>query len=221
MGGANFARGFTSGTAAVAMLVLVVGCAPGKWDRSVATEIVTPDIVWDDGPPAGEWEANEFVKAARAAELGIVLAQNSHDYTIEQLTDHVAPDFIAWLYENDLHMLDVGVRVPQINPGPLPLGVMSVTETADGADVEFCSPSGKWAVYADHPNPDVDPKNGVTTTISMVRTEDGAILLTETGGVLTECDATGIAVGRFSPEPELPDEVPIDAVRPPLGYEKE
>src|SRR6186713_2125835 len=83
---------------AAAVCLTLAGCTPDpKWDPDIPTVVKTPEIVWDNGAPAGEFEDDDAVVALRSALLGMGLALNSHDYTIAQLTDFVGAEHISWM----------------------------------------------------------------------------------------------------------------------------
>jgi len=192
------------------------GCTPApQWDPDQPTILETPEVVWENGPPSGEFESHEAVIAARAANLGISLASNNHDYTIAQLTDYVGADYIEWLYDGDV--ADTNTGYPTVDPGPYPEVVIGVTEAGDRAEVVFCSSSKDWYISKDHPEPSVDVIHEVAYV--MQRDESGNYKL-ETIDLLTgrDCDYSEVAIGYFSPAPELPVSVPAESVRPPLGY---
>ena len=201
------------------MALLLSGCSPQQWDPDVATVVETPDVVWEDGPPAGDLEADESVVAARAAMIGVALAQNHHDYTISQLTDHVSPEYIVWLYESDIDQLSNGQ--PEVNPGPMPSVALETTDTARGVDVVFCGSIADWIVSESNPESSLNTEDTFELTYSMEKDDDGSLVLVDLDFYGTDCDLSTAAVGRFSPEPELPEDVPVDSVRPPIGYEAE
>lgn len=209
-----------SAVVAAAALVLA-GCATPAQEqqRSEApTEIETPEIVWEAGPPQGEFESDPAVVAARAANLGMALARNAHDFTIDQLTDYVDSDYIEWMYENDLKEVKAGS--PELYPGPVPLSVTEVVDNGETTDVVFCALTSDWIISADHPEASVDLGNASELTFSMRPDDDGTFVLVDVAVALKECDASQAAVGRFSPAPVLPESVPVDSVRPPTGYQE-
>ena len=190
----------------LAITVPLTGCS-GESDPTV---VETPEIEWQDGPPADE---GRFVDAARAADLGFAIAYNAHDFTVAQLTDSMSREMTILYYEafEPAHLFAI--------PGPSPATVISVTENATGAEVILCEFSVGWAVSADDPEPRLDLTAGTETTYTVVTAESGDLIVDHVQPSGLACDATGAAVGYFEPAPTIPQKLTKSDVRAPLGYE--
>jgi hypothetical protein len=201
--------------AVAAVSVLLSGCQTQPPAPSPSAEgptvIETPAIVGDT-VSASPLESDEWVVAARAADLGSLLAMNSADFTIEQYTSTrseltAKDEFLAWRGAN------VGSEnAPFMWPGPSVLLPLSVDVDDDGATVSFCNGSNYWA------DGDSALVDGRVTDFRMVR--DGSrILISYRSVSTTVCDATAAAIGRFDPVPAQLGPLEESDVRPPLGMD--
>lgn len=201
---------------AVALVAVAIGvlalaaCDPGGGP----TVAPTPDIVWEPSEPTGPLEGDPYVQAVRAANLGWVLANNTRDFTIAQLTDTTTVEQIDAYFQRFLQTR--GERNPEAVaiPGPVPSSVISVTEHADGngADVVMCDVIGEWFVSEEHPEATIDDVRPSVTVYSVI--DDGGVLKVDAlSGGEGECESTGISVGRFDPAPEPSS----GDLRPPLS----
>jgi len=190
--------------------VLLAGCTPTTPDGPT----VIPDpAIEAEIEPTSALESDPWVQAARAADLGYILAANGGDFSIAQYTstrsERVAKlEFGAW---KTSYVTNGGE--PRMVPGPSVLLPIDVVEESDGATVRFCDASSDWFVSDGHPEADFDLAKGVVTEFRL--TGDG--LLDSRSPSTTACDATGAPVGRFDPVPQLPTSITEADVRPPLG----
>lgn len=199
--------------AAVAIVALLAGCTPQPPLPSPSPEgptVVATPAIDGDAITASPLESDEWVVAARAADLGSTLAMNLADFTIEQYTSTrseltAEKEFIAW------RGATVGTgKPPVVSPGPSVLLPLSVDVDTDGATVHFCNGSGFWL------EGDSALLDGRVTDYRMVR--DGSRILIDHRAASTEpCDATGAAVGRFDPAPAPLGPLEESDVRQPIS----
>ena len=193
---------------ALAVTALLAGCTPS----SEPTVLPSTEIDWLDSAPADD---DPYAAAARAADLGSVLAWNAHDFTITQLTSTVTPELAAAYYENFQPLQRL------VFPGPRPSSVISVVEndSGDGAQVVLCRVSKGWQLSSDETRPIADLTAGTETTYTVVTSSAGSLVVSAEQPSGIACDATSAAVGYFEPTPVIPDKLENDDVRPPIGYE--
>jgi hypothetical protein len=99
--------------------------------------------------------------------------------------------------------------------------VIDVTQTASGAEVRLCMASAEWYIEAGHPEPIVDLTiDGTISRRTVVETPDGALKVDEVIASNAPCDASGIAVGRFDPQPELREAISERDIRKPLFLDR-
>ncbi len=188
---------------AATLLVLLAACQPSPdpdpTEDPRPSVIATPKLT-EAASSTSPLESDEFVTAARAADLGFTLAANNADFTIEQFTStrplSVQRDqYRAWAST----YLGTGQEAP-ISLGPSVLLPLSVTDAADGAGtvVEFCRADGALeaadassASFAGH-----------VVRMTIVAADDGTLQLEGSQGSTTECDATGASVAFFDPAPQ-------------------
>ena len=196
----------------LASALALAGCSPTNVPADTTPTVVdTPRIDWQNGAPS---ETDLYVQAARAADLGTVLAWNAHDFTIEQLSSTVTPGLAAFYFER---FEPVERRA---YPGPRPSTVVEVTENAagDGALVVLCRVSEDWRVSVEHPQPEVDLTTGTETTYTVISSESGDLVVSNVEASGAVCDASSASVGYFWPTPNVPDLAETEDVRAPIGY---
>ncbi|MCU1406041.1 MAG: hypothetical protein JWQ43_2344 [Glaciihabitans sp.] len=210
------ARGWAVGLVSIGLVAALAGCSADE--PRVASVIETPGIVVEERGTS-PLESDEYVEAARAAELGETLANNFGDFTIAQLTD--THDYVQieqlWDSYKDAYV-DTDADV-LLYPGPpiwLPISVEQ-NGTGDGATIVVCDASATgWAITRESPSATYDLSVGVIRNITMETMDDSGQLRYTSSGTNTPCDATGAPVGRFKPAPVVPDEITADDVQRPL-----
>jgi hypothetical protein len=195
-------------------LAVVVGCTPQPVPSPTPepdpsrVPWVMPDIVGEtvsDSP----LESDEWVIAARASELGVVLASNAADFSIEPLRSTLTADSAREQFRHFISR-STGDDLPLTWPGPailLPLEVE--VRDAVHVTVRFCDGSDYWI--------DEDASRlarGVLGTVSLERTADG-IRRTSRSTSRDRCDATGAPIARFDPAPVPLGPLTEDDVVPP------
>ena len=181
--------------------------------------IPTPDIVWEqDG--TSPLEDDPFVVAARASELGYVLAANSLDFTIEQFTStrserRALLEFGYW--EGSYITLEGD---PVAYPGPsilLPISVEPNAAGDGGAVIEFCDASGPFIITESQAVARYDVTQGHPSTWTLETDPvSGVLEVVDKRGSQASCDASGAPVGRFDPAPERRESIEASDVRAPL-----
>jgi hypothetical protein len=191
------------------LAIVLTSCMP-----SGPTQLETPAIVWDPAAPVMD---DPYAEAASEYVLGWVLAQNSADFTIEQLTSRATDRRIEDIYDQFVSAYVNVDSEPRTYVGPLPHTVIDVTETAGGAEVRVCYASAKWYVEIGHPEPSVDlTVDGTTTTLVMVTTPEGELKVDEVRSTNSACDVSDIAVGTFDPQPAIRETISERDIRKPL-----
>lgn len=193
------------------LVLALAGCTP-----TGPGVVETPKVVTEsDGTSA--LESDEFVVAARAADLGEAVAWNAADFSIEQISSTHTATLVASMYKSFDATYVLHGEAPTILPGPsvwLPLGV---TPVGGGATVDVCDASKNWVITAGHETPTYDLAAGTKLTIDLVKDSSGAIVLAERRPSTEECDATGALVQRFDPVPTLPKSITAGDVRGPIS----
>lgn len=194
---------------AAVVAVTLAGCTP----TAEPSVINTPEIEWQTEAPV---ENDRYAEAARAADLGAVLAWNFHDFTIEQLSSTVTPELAEAYYENFQPLQRLTF------PGPRPSSVISVTENSagDGASVLVCRVSQGWLMTNEEPRPVADLAAGTETTYVVVTSDSGNLVVESEQPSGLSCDATEAAIGYFTPAPTIPKKIASADVRAPIGYRK-
>jgi hypothetical protein len=195
----------TRGAAAAAITVTLIGVLGlSACESPGPTEVPTPAIVWETPEPTGAPYDDPYVQAAYAASLGFVIASNSADFTVSQLTGTTTAKRIDEMYQAHIARFGTDNQNPIVYVGPPPRSVISVEENADGsgAVVRMCDISGEWYVSADHA--DATTEGVAPLSLRLVVVDDGGTLKLDEvlGGDVAECDASDAAIGRFEPEPE-------------------
>jgi hypothetical protein len=174
-------------------------------------------------PATSPLEADKFVSAARAADLGRALAWNALDFTLSDLTSTNS----ARTVENQYDTVEASyVNVdgsPQVRPGPdiwLPVDV-TPNAAGDGADIVVCRVQKDWILSADHAEATFEITDGRLYTQSIVTDEASGRLVydgdsPEPGD---DCDATGAPVERFTPVPEIPKEITEGDITKPASVD--
>ena len=202
---------------AVALLALA-GCdgppEPTETVDAGPTVVVTPDLtgpVTSDSP----LESDPWMSAVRAADLGVVLAQNHADFTIEQFTSTRVSGLAFTTYRRWTDRVADSGKPHEPILGPYPMRPISVAPTPDGsgATVVVCEVSSAL----DAPDPLTAPlTNGGIRTYLLVTGDDGALLVESASNSATTCDATGATVGLFDPPPVSLGLLTESDVRAPL-----
>ncbi len=190
----------------------LTGCQP------VATELATPDITWISESES-PLDSDPWLEAARAADLGLRLAYNAQDFTISQLTSTHSASSVQAIYEVFILRFVDGGATPQAFPGPAIWLPLEIVESEDGkqADVTVCNASESWLITAEG-EATFELTNGRESTFRMGEDQQsGKVIVLETLGSSRVCDATGAAIGRFDPEPTVPETITESDVRAPLG----
>jgi hypothetical protein len=207
------------GLAAATALLLAVGVA-GCSDPNLPSDIPTPEISWDPAPP--EIPDDPFAQVVFDYLVASALANNVHDFSIEQLSAVATEGRIIAMYENFLEdHVSSHKDFWQVQLGPAPFVFGEITTRPDGgAEVAICYASrDRWEISVKQPEPHVSgDKTGTVLTFVLV-TEDGVPKVSGTTGVLSECDATGVSYGTFAELPQTRDNLSESDVRPPIGYE--
>lgn len=213
------------GTLAITAIagLLLVGCspepAPGPTEEPGGEQPQgTPTVVWEDGEPSGGLEDDPYVQAARAEDTGYLMAMNAQDFSIPEFTSTHSAEDAQEFYEFHVEEFVEGGGMPVVFPGPsirLPLEVRE-NATGDGADVVFCDASVDWAMTAEFPEPAYDLEAGETITITVVTDPDtGDLVFGSEDRTGEPCDATGAPIGRFDPQPVIPDSISLEDVTAP------
>jgi hypothetical protein len=198
-------RGLAVALAAAALLL--AGCAPAAPARPAV-----PTVHWTSAP-ASPLDADPAVKAARAADLAAAVASVLWDYSRADLRATETPELISDEYHGYRSRF-LGHPDPVVARGPSIWLPMSVTPTAEGADVVVCDASRDWTVRKGH-TPSYDLASGLRTTIHLTGTA-GSYKADAITGSGFACDATGARVGSFVPKPEIPA-ISEEDVRAPKG----
>lgn len=195
------------------VVLMLVGCVsvspvPTPTPTGDPSREPTPEIVGET-VTSSPLESDRWVIAARAADLGYILAVNSGDFSIAQFVKTRSAEvaqrqFEAWADQN----LDTG-KIADTYPGPsvlIPLEVV-VSDDGLGAEVSFCHATGYWTDGAALEN----------SRVSRYRMQltDGAIVFDTLVATDTACDATGAAIATFDPAPVREAALTASDVTPP------
>ena len=210
----RFSRG--PGVAApIVAALLIAGCVPSAPSQTNGAS--SPPIEYRAPAVVGETvsesplESDEWVIAARAAQLGYVLAANSADFSIEPFVSTFTTRGAYLAYSTFLYRAVGGDRVPFTWSGPtilIPIAVEPVDEST--AKVWFCDGSDFLATGDTN-----DLLNGVEIIITLERV-NGEIRESSSARSLDGCDATGAPIAMFDPAPTpLGSITKADVVPPP------
>ncbi len=220
-------RGVAAVVVAAGVLV-VSGCGEPS-----PTVMESPRIVWQDGrAPDSPLEADPWVQAMRARDLGVSMAWNSGDFTIRQLTDYESDEDVARIVEYYVVQGDD----PSVDVGPMPFEPLAVTELPDGsaAAVRACFLEKSMSEHATEPwIYDVfgEPERVATIGVWFWGFEEGTgerhrldsddprieeFDESVTDGEDEECDPESVPFGLYDPEPQLPEAPVTKPVRAPL-----
>lgn len=207
--------------AGIALAALLAGCG-----APAASPGDGPDAPADDTPASIQWEtegtsdleSDPYVIAARAEDTGYLLAVNAQDFSLPEFTStHTAADAQEF-YDFFVEEFVDGGAAPILFPGPSIWLPLEVTENAagDGADVLLCDASLDWTLSAEYPEPSYDLTAGETLVITIVTDPDtGELVFGGEDRQGEPCDATGAPVGRFVPQPVVPESISLEDVTAP------
>ena len=220
-------RGVTAVFVATGVL-MVSGCG-----EPVPTVMEPPRIVWQDGKaPDSPLEADPWVQAMRARDLGVTMAWNTGDFTIRQLTDYESDEFVVDMAERYVAHGDD----PSVYVGPMPFEPLAVTELPDGSAAAVRACFLYWSMSKHATEPwiyDVfgEPERVATIGVWYLGFEEGTgerhsldsddprieeFDESVTEGEDEECDPDSVPFGLYDPEPELPPTPVTKPVRAPL-----
>lgn len=198
------------------------------WSRE-PTVVEDPVLVWEDGvAPSSALESNEWVQALREYELGWSMAWNMGDFTLPQLTDHVERWEVVDLAEDYAKQ-----EAPLVALGPFPFEPLSVHELdSGGVAVLVCAPEDLGLMWLSasgertmgEPRAEREARVRVRFLERDELTGDVLYLGGSRNVPLPEevrsrsvetCDGSGISVGYFAEQPEVPEH-PVKVQREPL-----
>lgn len=212
--GNRVVRGALAAGAVLAVGLGVAGCS----DPNVPSVVPTPEISWD--PAAPEIPDDPNARAVFEYMVAAAVANNAHDFSIEQLSAVATEAQLIGLYENFLEdHVSSNKGWVQVMLGPSPFVFGEIEPAPDGgATVAVCFAQHRWYVTSHQPEPHLTTRTDGSEVTFVVELEDGVPKVSGTTGALRECDATGAAIGRFDEIPEIRENLSEDEVRPPIGY---
>ncbi|ROR83528.1 hypothetical protein SAMN06295974_1597 [Plantibacter flavus] len=197
----------------VVVVLGLAGCVAGP------TEMPTPEIVWDRGvAPSSPLEDDPIVQAARESDIGLVLAENSGDFTIRQLNDR-------W---NHRHIVDLArsyatETTSYVYPGPDPWEPVRIVERDDHiAVLEVCMADAEtegWLWGEDSYGKPFIPDRGVLWRYDFELLDGYWKRVTRHSygyGQFGSCPFEDIPIGYFNPRPKLSKPSERAPVREPL-----
>lgn len=116
---------------AQAVVVLGVGLAVAGCSQGAPRPVLTPDVVWDAGPPSGEIESDPWVRAVRAGELAYATATNVADFSDPSMTATWSRNTLVWFGSLASGRLADGRA--RVVLGPMPFTALAVDVEGDGA----------------------------------------------------------------------------------------
>jgi hypothetical protein len=196
------ARTVASGVLLFGLALALSGCTGG--DNAPAPRLVSVEVA------TSPLESDEFVKVARAADLGRALAWNALDFSLDELTSTNSERIVQNQYDT-VHASYVSADGdPQVRPGPdiwLPVSVTPKPQD-DTATILICRVQQDWIIEKTHPKATFDLSDGSLYTITIGPHENSGSAVYQ--GEMPngdECDATGAPVDRFDPAPVAPESV--------------
>ncbi|MGN6324626.1 hypothetical protein [Pseudolysinimonas sp.] len=201
-------RGITvsvAGLVTIALLLALAGCSgPGH--------PAAPKVVWSVGVESA-LATDPAVRAVRAADVAWATAVVTRDFSRADLRKTESSTLIA--HQHNGYVTNyAGTDVPTYTlPGPSIQLPVSVKNTPEGATVVVCDASRDWYRTARH-KPAYDLTFAANLSMTLKRSGD-SFKLVDMQALGTRCDATGAAIGRFSPTPALPASVGKGDVIPP------
>lgn len=176
----------------------------------VPEAVELPDVVWEsDG--TSPLETDEFVVAARAADLGLIFAWNTANFRLPEFTTTNSPSVVDRFADGFVNTFVTHDGDPTVYPGPSIWQPISVeTDGAGAAVVVVCEVTRGWVIRAGE-EPSFDLESGTELTIELEPGDDGIVVSNSTGSTKA-CDATGAPIGRFDPVPVPPESITADDV---------
>lgn len=191
--------------------VSVLGGCATEPPRSTMTTLIA------EAEGSSPLEADAFVRAARVADLGQVLAWNAQDFTLPDLTLFTSARAITEQYRAAEAGATTGEPFRAF-PGPrlwLPLRV-DANDAGDAAQITVCTVDRDWFVTSDHRQAHYDLTAGTKLTLSMITDEKSGRLVYDGETTSSEaCDATGAPVQRLDPVPDTPTAVAASDITAP------
>jgi len=143
------ARIFCIGGAVGVVGIGVAGCGGETMPRAV----VTPAVVWNGGPPAGELEADPWVTALREGTVAFAAATNAANYTDEALRATWREDAILRAANLAKRGLDEGSAHVALGPRPFTPVLVEPRDDGRSASVWVCIGPAPMLEEGDPSNP--------------------------------------------------------------------
>ena len=183
-------------TVAAAVGILALAACTPTTEASPTPIPYSPPAILGETVSDSPLEAEAVVIAARAGLLGLVLAKNAADFSIQPFTSTFSVPEQDDAYDNwILDSIDAGLPHTPL-PGPPVLFPLSIDVAGETTVVTFCEARGYWE--------NEDPATLITgreAKVSVVRL-DGKLQVVSRSGGGEACDATGAPIARFDPAPE-------------------
>lgn len=199
--------------AAIAVLIgaaVLSGCS-----GTAPSDLDTPEVLWPDGEPAGEFENNPAVVALREAFLQRAVAWNALDFSDPDLVYRWGLDvktvegYAAWADQAEGNVeggLDDPIEWTML--GPEPMEVLDVETRDDARVVVVCL--GREFVQRNFLTGEVEENQNSTRRYSVEMFPDGSTMIESIGiddgfddALFEQCREAELVRGVFDPEPEL------------------
>ncbi|GIJ00062.1 hypothetical protein CLV28_0937 [Sediminihabitans luteus] len=179
-------------------------CGPPEewsWDRD-PEPAVTPSIVWSDGEPTSDLEADPWVQAVRAGLVPYAVAYDSRDLRSDSLHETWTPNGIAQMRKDIASFAgeDDWWRMP----GPFPFDPLTVEVVQDGASatVQGCTLEPWWYGRLDPWERQERQVSPSTMRFEVVKTDPGGYLVDSVEPIGVPCESDHMTAGVFDPLPD-------------------
>ncbi|GIJ00061.1 hypothetical protein Slu03_24380 [Sediminihabitans luteus] len=179
-------------------------CGPPEewsWDRD-PEPAVTPSIVWSDGEPTSDLEADPWVQAVRAGLVPYAVAYDSRDLRSDSLHETWTANGIDRMTRKLMYFVgeDDWPRIP----GPYPFDPLTVEVAQDGASatVHGCSLVPWWYTSLDPWERLEHEASPTKIRFEVVTTAEGAYLIDSVEPTLVACESDHMTAGVFDPLPD-------------------
>lgn len=194
---------------------IVAACVLAGCSSAGPSDLDTPEVVWPDGEPAGEFEGDSAVVALRQAFVQDAVAWNALDFSdpdlvyrwglpIRRVEGSVAlADYAAGNVESELND-----PIEWTSFGPPPMEILDVETRADAPVVTVCL--GREFVQRNFVKGDVEEFQNSTRRYSVEMFPDGSSVIEPVpidndfdDALFEQCREAELVRGVFEPEPEL------------------
>lgn len=204
-----------SGLVALTALVLA-GCTQAPREPTVVADPKVETV--QEGTPS-PLDTDRYLIAARDAYLGLAIAYNAVDFSVEQFTSTHSEESAKSIYDGFVFNYVTHKSEFLAVAGPaiwLPVSVVE-NDAGTGAEVTVCDDTKYWVITKAFPEPTYDLSQGVLLVITVGQDANGGLVEEDEKRSTTECDATGATVERFVPAPERPTTPPANGVPGPVS----